>query len=538
MQLWSGIWALLLVCGTFKSIAAQELVLENGLEDSDVTAEGILTNTFSVEEFIGNDEVLAFLKEDRDILYPGKNPEMRQKLKEFNDQMRDSKQALAESTFDDLEAELFKLNEGFEAIYQRLLHFSRVLVSLTQEDMLAMADILTQNEDYYNQIMDSNDLDNVPGILQKRLFADVADEINEALEQAVEDTTDKESQEAVDVPESIDMEAEFKQYWDPDADYELLQDFMLEDVSSLTPDEKLNDLVQTAGILKKMKGKTQEVKYKIALLLKLFKMKKLLKSKKSLACLALIKTIEKIKRCLKHIKICIIIKIKKFPWNLIRKIKILIRLLIKILLRILWELQFLICELLYKLYFLLKKLKKIPIAIVMYLKKLCDKDGWDDDDDDWDDYDEDWDDWNDWDDDWDDDDDGFIAYSYSPTLKTPTEIDEIFDGIISKSEKRKIDENSFNFDFEFDFNEDIDSRLDSIELAKRQLIENEYLVQTLSAISNTTYNSSLFGNLSSNSSIPSNLTDYDSRGSTTGAGMVGAYICAFIFIFITKILFS
>lgn len=336
MYLYWSICVLFLVFGTLKSIGAEELDLEHDLDISDVTAQGIFTDSFSIEEFIGDDEVLAFLKDDRDILYPGRNPEMRQKLKEFNDQMRESKESLEEATFDELEAELFKLNEGFESIYQRLLHFSRVLVSLTQEDMVSMADILTQNEDYYSKIMESNELDNVPEFLQKRLFADIENEVNDTLNETSESADETEVEDdTTQISEFIDMESEFKQYWDPDTDYELLQDFMLEDVSNLSPDEKLNDLVQTAGILKKIKGKTLEVKYKIALLLKLFKMKKLLKSKKSIACLALIKTIEKIKRCLKHIKICIIIKIKNLPWSIIRKTKILIRLLIKILLRIL-----------------------------------------------------------------------------------------------------------------------------------------------------------------------------------------------------------
>lgn len=530
----------LLAATAFTSIAAQEVDQEDILLAADVSAEGIFSKGITIDEFIADDSILSFLSEGRDILDPGHNPDLKSKLQDLNNQLRDSKQSFEDATFEQLEAELFKLNDKFEAIYQRLLHFSRVLVSLTEDDMLAMADILIENKDYYDQIMDSHNL-KVPSFLEKRFFEEIEGEINSSIVG---------SDEVSEIPTpsgKIDMEVEFKKYWDPDADYELFQNFMLEDVSGLSPNEKLNDLVQTSGILKKIKSAVGEVKYKVAMLLKLIKLKKLLRSKKSIACFALIKTIEKIKRCLKHIKYCIIMKIKKclknFPWNVIYKFKLLIRLIIKILLQILWELQYLICELLYKLYFLLKKLKKIPIAIIMYLKQLCEKDEWEDewDDDEWD---GDWDHWNDdkdddWDgDDWDDDEDGFISYSFSPIVKTPTEIDDIFKGVFSKSEQKKIDKDGFNFDFEFDFDDDIDKKLDAIELEKRYVdIEDKIATELVASIANISISNSSYNQSIINQSLPSNLTEYDSRGSTVGSSIAGTYLLACLLIITTRSLF-
>jgi len=556
MLLLCALWLLVLVIPGITQEVNQAESLDGDLSASGVSAEGLLSKGLTIESFIGNDDVLAFLNEDRDILNPGFNQELVSKLKNYNNELRDSKKAFEDATFEELEEDLYRLNDGLEAIYQKLLHFSRVLVSLTEDDMLAMADILVENKEYYDQIMDSSDL-KIPRILEKRFFDEFETEIFDDSMETNEDTSkdvndgddkDKESQDYEEVvknmePEKVDMEEEFKEYWDPDHDYELLQDFMLEDVTGLSPNEKLNDLVQTSGILKKIKKKTGAVKYKVVMALKLLKMKKLLKSKKSLACLALIKTIEKIKRCLKHIKYCIIMKIKKFiknfPWNVIYKLKILIRLIIKILLQILWELQFLICELLYKLYFLLKKLKKIPISIIMYLKKLCEKDGWDDEwDQDDDDRDGDWDDWNDndWDeDDWDDDTDGFISYSISPIMKTPSEIDEIFDGVFSNREQKKIDKDSFNFDIEFDFNADIDSELDKIHLDKREFTE----LSNMSNITECNCTGSVVGNfnISVNTTISSNVTQHDSRGSTVGARIVSTYLLACVVVMVTRFVF-
>lgn len=465
MPLLHSFWLrLLLVTGAVFPIQAQDANPKHILVDSNITAEGFLRNSMTVDEFISEDNILSFLSEGHNILDPGVNPELKSRLHILNNQLRESKQSFEHATFEKLEEELFKLNDGFEAIYQRLLRFSRVLVSLTVDDMVGMADILVENKDYYDQIMNPESL-KVPNILGKRLLGQFDDKVDASFKDSSGGSSRQQQ-----VPEDTDMEIEFKKYWDPDLDYELLQDFMLEDIRNPTPTEKLNDLVQTSGILKKIKHNIDGTKYKVATLIKLIKMKKLLKSKKSVACLALIKTIEKIKRCLKHIKHCIIIKVKMFlknlPQNAIYKLKILVRLIIKILLQILWELQYLISELSYKLYFFLKKLKKIPIVIILYMQELCKKEEWEDD---WDD----WDDWTEWrydndEDDWNDDEDDFVSYAFTPTLRTPTEIDEIFENVFSKAEQKQIDKESFNFDFEFDFNDDIDKHLDLIDLEKQQ----------------------------------------------------------------------
>ncbi len=179
----------------------------------------------------------------------------------------------------------------------------------------------------------------------------------------------------------------------------------------------------------------------------------------------------------------------------------------------------------------------------MYLKQLCEKDEWEDDWDD-DEWDGDWDDWNDdkdddWDgDDWDDDEDGFISYSFSPIVKTPTEIDDIFKGVFSKSEQKKIDKDRFNFDFEFDFDDDIDKKLDAIELGKRYVdIEDKIATELVASIANISINNTSYNQSIINQSLPSNLTEYDSRGSTVGSSISGTYLLACFLIIITRFLF-
>ncbi|CCH45994.1 hypothetical protein BN7_5581 [Wickerhamomyces ciferrii] len=548
---------------------------QNVVEDiGDITIAGIFKDGFSVTTFIDGDEVLQFLSEGYDVLNPGNDPVHLEKFRELTWRLSDSKEELEDMAFEELEKQIFKLNNELENIYQRLLHFSRILVSLTPDEMVETADILIENQEYYEQVMSSDSL-TVPSPLHKRLLPE-EDNVNSGLAGKVDDvsvgTVEEDADQVVDqglvgpLPgaeqsgsaelqssyKPKDAGENFKQYWNPDEDYELLQDFLLEDVTGLTPTEKLEDLVQAAGAVKKVIHKVEDAVEKTRLIYKVFKAKKILKSKSSIAIFVVIKTIEKIKRIIRHIKYCIIriiVKfIKNFPFNVLWRLKVLIRLFIKIILQIIWEIRYLLTEILYRLYFLAKRLKKIPIYIILYLKKLSEKkswilgellsDGFDDDDDYWGE----WDAWKDFDDSWNEnkydddwDDKKFMKFEAASTgdFKSPEEIEKIFEGFFDASDLKKINKDRFNFDIVYDFDYNDDNIRDPVPLNKRSTEFED---------TNTTWSNSTTGyiatNLTNSNATINNSTSFDSMGTSLATSIAGPYFLACLLVIITKIVFK
>ncbi|CAM9019517.1 unnamed protein product [Wickerhamomyces anomalus] len=356
-----------------------------------------------LNEFIGDDEGFHYLREHTEVLDAGKDPQMEAGLQMMISHYDEPevRQELEDMSWQSLDVELEILNDKLETIYQRLLEFSKILVSLTDEDFFEMGDKLLANKEYYDKIM-RDEVDPL-SFFQDWVQAKSADD-----------------DELITVM-SIDQ-------------IEVLEDVLIAE----------DGLFEATGILKLIKKTIKKIKLFFSLLLKLFKLAKVLKLKEIKTCLKIMKTIEKIKKCLMLIKSVLIKKIKKFikgfPFNVLYKIKMVILLILKIIKKILWEIKYIIMELLIKLYYFLKKLKRVPIVLKIYIKQeIYERLGGEDHD-----QQEAWDDFGEW-----DDQKSFTAQEYSELERDDFNheviyaFEDIEDSIL---EKRDVFEHTLNYE--------------------------------------------------------------------------------------------
>ncbi|CCH45995.1 putative secreted protein [Wickerhamomyces ciferrii] len=185
----------------------------NPSDPRSVTARVFDSQLSDLYEFIGDDEGFDFLKEDTKILDPGANEYQESELKLLLQKYDDPvvRQELNELSFESLEQQLEDLNDKLEALYQKLYNFATILVTLSDEDILDMADKLDQNPDYYEKVM-SNDIDALS------LFENW--EPRKSYEDDYQVTISSLDSNYKEVS-GVFIDENGKKYWDPDADYEL-----------------------------------------------------------------------------------------------------------------------------------------------------------------------------------------------------------------------------------------------------------------------------------------------------------------------------
>lgn len=429
-----------------------------------------------LNEFIGDDEGFYYLREHTEVLDAGKDPQMEAGLQMMISHYDEPevRQELEDMSWQSLDVELEILNDKLETIYQRLLEFSKILVSLTDEDFFEMGDKLLANKEYYDKIM-RDEVDPL-SFFQDWVQTRSADD---------DDLITVMSIDQMEVLEDVVIAEDGVKYWDPDASYEMIEKYMVKE----TAETKLEELFEATGILKLIKKTIKKIKLFFSLLLKLFKLAKVLKLKEIKTCLKIMKTIEKIKKCLMLIKSVLIKKIKKFikgfPFNILYKIKMVILLILKIIKKILWEIKYIIMELLIKLYYFLKKLKRVPIVLKIYIKQeIYERLGGEDHD-----QQEAWDDFGEWDDqvneEWREYNDietvydGGLQYAIGSGHK-PKELDMLFKKSFTAQEYSELERDDFNHEVIYAF-EDIEDPI----LEKRDIFEHTLNYETLD---NETFN--------------------------------------------------
>lgn len=308
---------------------------------------------------------------------------------------------------EDIDAELWDLYGKLEQVYDTLVVFAKVLASLTADDLMEMAEKLENDQELYARLV------NEPSHkIMRKLFHI----------QGVDDTAflEEHDQELMGIPNDPsfqpmeplvydyddDYDDDDDSIWSPDTDYEMIAKLVKDDPDDMDAVEKMGVILLAKKIIKKIKRIIKKVKKKAMLIIKLIKLKKLIKKTRVIICIKIMLLIEKIKRMvkliIKLIKKLIVWAIKELPFEILWKIKIIIKLLIKVLLDILWEIEIIVLEILVKVAMLLKKMKRAPIEIIVYFKTcLLDMLGLADDDSD--SY------WN-FDDDDDDDDTFYVQY--------------------------------------------------------------------------------------------------------------------------------
>jgi len=400
-------------------------------------------------EFIGDDRGFDYLKEDTEILDTGKDPKMEVELQKLIAQYDQPEviEGLEELSWQSLEIELEILNDKLEAVYERLLEFSKILVSLTEEDLFEMADGLAANPIYYEKVMN----DEIDPLSMFKSWTPTASKENDIIGTS--------SIEHFDILNDNHVAEDGFKYWDPDVEYDLIGSYL----ENESPEAKWESVIEATGIFKLIKKTLKKIKLFFSLLLKLFKLAKILRLKEIKICLKIMKTIEKIKKCLMLIKAVIIKKIKKlikgFPFNIIYKIKMLIRLILKIIIKILWEVKMIITEILIKLYYFLKKIKRAPIVLKIYIKQeIYERLGGEDHDQQnaWDDFGE-WDDqvnegWRDYNDIDTVYDDG-LQYAIGSGHK-PKELDMLFKKQFTAQEYKELERDDFNHEIVYAFEDE------------------------------------------------------------------------------------
>lgn len=410
-----------------------------------------------INEFIGDDPAFYYLRENTAVLDAGRDFNMEQRLGEMLSHYNkpEVRKELEDMPFDTLENELEILNTKLEVIYHKLLEFSRIIVSLTEEDLLEMGEKLANEPEYYQKIL-SDEIDPLSFFNDWTYTGNSEDESVSAL-----------SLTPIDTIESVVFADDGQEYWNPDAEYDWIEDQYI----SEAPETKLDELIEAAGILKLIKKTIKKIKLIFSLLLKLLKLSKILKLKEIKLCLKIMKTIEKIKKCLLLIKSVILKKIKKcikgLPFNVLYKIKYVISLILRIIKKILWEIKYIIVEILIKLYYLLKKIKRVPFEIKLYISEEIEKKLGDDEryyeelakehsEQAWEDFEE-WDDgahesWRDYNDIetvYNDD----IEYAIGSGYK-PKELDELFKAQFTTEEYKELERDDFNHEVIYAFRDE------------------------------------------------------------------------------------
>lgn len=459
------------------------------LDTRSVTAR-VFGSLADVNEFIGDDPAFYYLGEQTEVLDAGYDSEKEDGLQELVAHLESApvRQQLEEMTVVSLNTELEQLNSKLEVIYQKLLDFAEVLASLTDEDFISMGEKLLSNPEYYEKVMKdeidplslfsewdhttSNNIDNIPISATSNGKSEIIQEVLIAEDGVI--------------------------YWNPDADYDMIEKHLVNDSQAVT---KLDELIETTGIIKLLKKKLKKVKLIFSLLLKLFKFTKVLKLKEVKTCLKIMKTIEKIKKCLMLIKSVLIKKLKKFikgfPSNVLLKIKLVIALIMKIVKKLLWEIKYVVIEILIKLYYFFNKLEKVPFVIKVYFKQeIYERLGGEDHNlqEAWDDFaewnellNEGWRDYNDIETVYNDD----LQYTVGSGNK-PEELDIIFRRQFTAKEYKELERDDFNHEVIYAI-EDVNDEAGISALNKRDdklvyLVENE-------TSSTKTFNISIHGNL-------------------------------------------
>lgn len=322
------------------------------------------------EQFISEDHVLSYLMETSDILTPfivDSDNEYSLEHAELENYNLEYVQTIRNQPMGLIEEELEELNDHLEVIYQKLFNFTKILVSLSDEDIIQMSELLVTSENgYYDVIVD--DFNNCGEEEKGEEFLAREQKLLKRHEVDLgEYEFDDNEPSLIQFEELNALESQIdSNYYDPD--------YFLSSTNSSESESKLNEIFESQGILKKVIKKIKKKKRKFTIILKLMKLKKVIRIKKIKICLKIMKTIEKIKRCLILIKKYLIKKIKhfvkNFPWNVVWKFKVFIMLILRILSTILYELKFCLIEISVKLYVYFENLSQETIDKVNFVSKL------------------------------------------------------------------------------------------------------------------------------------------------------------------------
>lgn len=167
-----------------------------------------------INEFIGDDPAFYYLRENTEVLDAGKDPQMEQQLGDMVSHYNkpEVRKELEDMPFESLEHELEMLNTKLEVVYHKLLDFSRVLVSLTEEDLLEMGDKLANNPDYHQKIL-SDEVDPLSFFTEWNYPGSTEDEYASSL-----------SATPIETIESVVFADDGQEYWNPDAEYDWIED--------------------------------------------------------------------------------------------------------------------------------------------------------------------------------------------------------------------------------------------------------------------------------------------------------------------------
>lgn len=284
-------------------------------------------------------------------------------------------------TVEELDSELNRLHDKLQMVYDTFLAFARVLASLTAADLMEMADRLNFEPDLYERLMNdpSRKLMKKLQVKSQSLESDEGyDEFDDDHEQELIGYCNDPNFEPSDDLTAYDQNGSaYTDVWycDPDSRYEMFAKLLEDGPDDLDAIEKMGIITLTKENIKKVKIDLKKIKKKVMIIAKITKLKLLVKKKRVVICIKSVILIEKIKRLIisiiRLIKKSIICVIKELPWDVLWRIKIVIRLLVKVLSDIIWELEIIILEIVVKVAVLLKKLaksSKVPPELIMYFK--------------------------------------------------------------------------------------------------------------------------------------------------------------------------
>jgi hypothetical protein len=277
-------------------------------------------------------------------------------------------------TEEEIDADLWRLYGQLESVYQTLANFGKVITSLTPDNLLEIAEKLTNDQEFYDRMigepnhklmskllhfraMDHDeDLDGVHDLELLRYRKDLSsiplEDLTEYKEEDEEDST-------------LNCQ-------DPEKDYCMFAKSLLNDLEDIDSIEKMSIITTSKRIVKTIKKTIKRIKMETMVIVKMIKQKKNIKKTRLISCLKIMVLIEKIKHMVKLIvrliRKLVIRTIKELPSETLWKIKVAIRLIVGILTDIIWELEILILEILVKISNSLKKMQRVPMEIVLYFK--------------------------------------------------------------------------------------------------------------------------------------------------------------------------
>lgn len=293
-----------------------------------VICDEFIDKEFTISHFLDStDQVFDLLKVDDKHLLNLMDP-----IELFNEFQLQYNESI------DLDTLLLEL----DSIYLNLLNFADTLSDLSPEDLLKMADSLSEME-YYN-VFDSSH--------KHKEFVDSVEF------------------------EPLTIESNITSYDDP-----ILDSLLAEEIDEEEDEEDSDDGISAQGVFKllklkkfknMLKKKIMKKKKKTSKILKILYLKKIIKRKRLMTCIKIMMTIEKIKRTISLIKKLLIKKIlyliKEFPFDTLWKFKVLLRLIVKIIDDLIWSSEIKILTVIAKTFELFKFLKLVPIELALYFK--------------------------------------------------------------------------------------------------------------------------------------------------------------------------